>query len=133
MVRAGKLALSPVQENNLRQMRNRHTGTIKAIDKLAKDKQALQQALLARHDEISQLQQAQRVEAAGRECTIREVTGETCVQQLHTNLGVLDFAGITGNDLGKMLREVAPNPKRIFADDRGSLEWRYPVADPLGH
>jgi hypothetical protein len=132
MVRAGKLALSPAQESGLRQMQNRHVGTVKALDKLAKDKQALQQSQLARQEEIAQIKQAQTAQAAGRECTIREVLGETCVQQVHTDLGVPHFKGATGNDLGKILRGIAATPKRIFLDDRGSLAWLYASAASMG-
>jgi hypothetical protein len=133
MVRTGKLTLSPTQEGNLRQMRSRQLGTIKALDKLSKEKQALLQSLAARQEEISQFRQAQKAEAEGRECIIREVAGETSVQQLHTNLGVPHFVGTSGNDLGRMLREIASSPRRIFLDDQGSLEWHYAPADPLAH
>jgi hypothetical protein len=60
------------------------------------------------------------------------VLGETCVQQVHTDLGVPHFKGATGNDLGKILRGIAATPKRIFLDDRGSLAWLYASAASMG-
>ena len=132
MVRAGKLVLSPVQESNFRQMQNRHVAGLKAMQRFAKEEQALQQSLQARHDEITQFRQSQSALAAGRGCTIREVVGETCVQQVPTSLGVPNFRGVTGNDLGKMLREMMPAPKRVFLEDRGSLAWCHTADDSMG-
>lgn len=132
MVRAGKLVLSPVQESNFRQMQNRHVAALKALQRLTKEEQALQQSLQARHDDITEFRQAQSALAAGRTCSIREVVGETCVQQVSTSLGVQNFKGVTGNDLGKMLRELTPTPKRIFQEDRGSLAWRHTADDSMG-
>ena len=132
LVRAGKLVLSPVQENNFRQMQHRHVAGLKAMERFAKEKQALQQALQAKHGEITQFKQAESALAAGRECTIREVVGETCVQKVMTNLGVLNFRGVSGNDFGMMLRDMMPTPKRIFLEDCGSLAWRHAADDNMG-
>ena len=129
LVRAGKLVLSPVQESNFRQMQNRHLTALKAMQRFAKEEQALQQSLQAKHGEITQFRQAQSALAAGRGCTVRQVVGETCVQQVPTSLGVPNFRGVTGNDLGKMLREMMPTPKRIFLEDCGSLAWCHAADD----
>jgi hypothetical protein len=48
---------------------------------------------------------------------------------MRTNLGVSHFKGSIGNDLGKMLREGASTPQRVFQDDQGSLEWLYATPD----
>jgi uncharacterized protein (DUF342 family) len=132
MVRTGKLSLSPAQESNFRQMQNRHVGTARAMDKLAKEKQEQQQLLLAKQAELTQFRRTQSAKTAGRQCTIREVVGETCVQQMQTNLGVADFKGVTGNDLGKILRERASPPQQIFLDAHGSLQWNYRATDQIG-
>lgn len=131
LVRAGKLVLTPVQESNFRQMQNRHVTGLKAMQRFAKEEQALQQSLQARHGEITEFRQAQSALAAGRGCTVRQVVGETCIQQVPTSLGVPDFRGVTGNDLGKMLRETMPTPKRIFLDDSGSLAWCHAADDNM--
>jgi uncharacterized protein (DUF342 family) len=132
LVRAGKLVLSPVQESNFRQMQNRHMTGLKARQRFAKEEQALRQSLQAKYDEIAQFRQTRSALAAGRGCTIREVVGETCVQEVPTSLGVPNFKGVTGNDLGKMLREMMPAPKRIFLEDRGSLAWCHAADDNMG-
>lgn len=129
LVRTGKLVLSPVQETNLRQMQNRHVTALKAMQRHAEEKQALQQALQARHNDITEFRRAQSELAAGRGCTIRAVVGETCVQRVPTSLGVANFMGVSGNDLGKMLREITPTPQRIFLDDRGSVAWHHAADD----
>ena len=132
MVRAGKLVLSPVQESNFRQMQNRHVTGLKAMERFAKEKQVLQQSLQAKRDEISHFRQSQSVLAAGRECTIGEVVGETCVQKVPTNLGVPNFKGVSGNDFGMKLREMMPTPQRIYLQDSGSVAWRHAADDDMG-
>jgi hypothetical protein len=132
LVRAGKLVLSPVQESNFRQMQNRHMTGLKAMQRFAKEEQVLQQTLQAKHGDITQFKQDQRALAAGRGCTIREVVGETCVQQVPTSQSVQNFRGVTGNDLGKMLRELTPTPTQIFLKDRGSLAWCHAPDDSMG-
>lgn len=131
LVRAGKLVLSPVQESNFRQMQNRHVAGLKAVQRFAKEEQALQQSLQAKHSEITQFKQAQSALAAGRGCTVRQVVGETCVQQVPTSLGVPNFRGVTGNDLGKKLRETMPTPTRIFLEDCGSVAWCHTADDTI--
>ncbi len=132
MVRAGKLALSPVQESNFRQMQNRHVTGLKAMERFAKEKQALRQALQAKHEEIAFFRQTQSALAAGRECTIGEVVGETCVHKVPTSLGVQNFKGVCGNDFGMKLREMMPTPKRIYLQDSGSVAWRHAADEDLG-
>lgn len=131
LVRTGKLVLSPVQEGNFRQMQNRHATALKAMQRLAKEAQVLRDALQAKQGDIAQFRLAQRALAAERGCTIRQVVGETCVQQVPTSLGVPNFRGLTGNDLGQRLRESLPAPKRIFLEERGSLAWSYAAADSM--
>ena len=131
MVRTGKLVLSPAQESNFRQMQNRHLAGLKAMERFAKEKQALQQSLQAKRDEISHFKQAQMALAAGRGCTIAEVVGETCVQKVATHLGVAHFRGVSGNGFGMRLRELAPAPKRIYLQDSGSVSWRHTADDSL--
>ncbi|WP_164885022.1 flagellar assembly protein A [Rubrivivax rivuli] len=131
MVRAGKLALSPVQESSFRQMQQRHLTGLKAMERFAKEKQALQQSLQAKHDEIAHFKQTQQAVAARRECTIQEVIGETCVQTVGTALGVPHFRGVSGNEFGMKLRDMSPSPKRIFLKECGTLAWRHAADDGL--
>jgi uncharacterized protein (DUF342 family) len=132
MVRAGKLVLSPAQESNFRQMQNRHVAGLKAMERFAKEKQALQQSLQAKNFEITHFKQSHRALAAGRECTIGEVVGETCVQKVPTHLGVPNFRGVSGNDFGRKLREMTPTPQRIYLQDSGSVAWRHAADDDMG-
>jgi hypothetical protein len=132
MVRAGKLVLSPAQESNFRQMQNRHVAGLKAMERFAKEKQALQQSLQAQRSEITQFRQTHSALAAGRECTIGEVVGETCVQKVPTHLGVPNFRGVSGNDFGRKLREMTPTPQRIYLQDSGSVAWRHAADDDMG-
>ncbi len=132
MVRAGQLVLSPAQESNFRQMQNRHVAGLKAMERFAKEKQALQQSLQATRGEVTQFRQTQSALAAGRECSIREVVGETCVQKVPTNLGVPNFRGVSGNDFGMKLREMMPTPQQMYLQDSGSVAWRHPTNDEMG-
>jgi hypothetical protein len=129
MVQAGQITLSSAQESSFRQKQSKHAGALRAMEKMAKEKQGLQHLLQAKQSELDHFKEAQNARVAGRGCTIREVVGETCVQQMRTNLGVSHFKGSIGNDLGKMLREGASTPQRVFQDDQGSLEWLYATPD----
>ncbi|MCF8167721.1 MAG: FapA family protein [Rhodoferax sp.] len=125
MVRTGKVTVSPALEQNFRNMQSKHAGTLKLVEKLGQEIAAVQQSTQSKQAAIQQLQQAQASESAGLSCRIVKVVGETQARLLHTRLGVADFSGVSGNDLGKMLRDGSGTPQRIFSDDHGNVEWVY--------
>ena len=125
MVRAGTIKVSPALEQNFKLLQHKYAGALKVLDKLNHEKQDLKASADSKRQELAQLKEAQASAAAGRGCTIREVVGETCVQQLRTNLGLSHFSGSTGNELSKTLRAAAATPVRIFQDDKGSVDWHY--------
>ena len=130
MVRTGKVTVSPALEQNFRNMQSKHAGTLKLVDKLNSEIGALQQSMAGKQTAIQQLQREQNSESAGLSCRVTKVAGETQVRLLHTRLGVADFSGVSGNELGTMLRDGSGTPQRIFSDDHGSVEWVYtPPAD----
>ena len=128
MVRAGKIKVSPALEQNFRLLQNKYAGALKVLDKLNHEKQDIKASADSKRQELAQLKQAQTAAAAGRGCTIREVVGETCVQQLRTNLALSHFSGSSGNELGKTLRAAAATPVRIFLDDKGNVDWHFAVS-----
>lgn len=125
MVRSGKITVSPALEQNFKLLQHKYAGALKVLDKLNHEKQGLKASADSKRHELAQLKKAQTAAAAGRGCNIREVVGETCVQQLRTNLSVANFSGSTGNELSKTLRAAAATPVRIFLDDTGCVDWHY--------
>lgn len=61
----------------------------------------------------------------GIACTIDNIVGQTIGQTMASGNGIEIFSGMSGKDIKILLQKVDQHKKRIFAEDDGSISWKY--------
>jgi hypothetical protein len=125
MVQSKKLELTSAQEQNLRQMQKRHQPSIKLMEKLMAEKDELHVSLVAKRKKYENFMSAHNALSEGMVCKIAKIVGSTVVQQIHTKNGEAHFEGVSGKELHNLLRTRVNARWCIYADDHGSMEWKY--------
>jgi hypothetical protein len=121
-VRAGTITFTPEQQVGWQKIVNQFAPIVRGTDGLMKK-------CLLLEDSIKRWSQERAACGIKEFCRIKEVTGDTVVRKLISNLGLSAFRDLPQQELKSKLQELGAAQDRIFSDHKGSFEWRFKLPD----
>ena len=127
-IQDGSVKLSAEQQPDWQKIVRQFAPIMKGSEELNNKRQTLE-------SEIERLSQARKNCGAGECCEIAEVLSDTVVRKLHSNKGMLGFAGILvfrglpAQQLKAQLQHLGTSQERIFSGDKGHFEWVFQVPE----
>lgn len=124
-IRSSALKLTPIQDAQWHQAKQKLAGSLFEIQALQKEIDALDASLGLQSEQLSTLD-AQRARAgADIRCEIKRITGDVAVQIIGVAPEAPVFAGIEASKIKHRLRDTRAIRQRLFRGGSGSFSWTW--------
>ncbi|KIA79001.1 hypothetical protein QR66_18370 [Chromobacterium piscinae] len=126
-VKKGELQLSPEQQASLKRKSEQLAPKIKQISQLNAGMRTMQDAQSFVRAQAEELAKAREAAAAGIQCKLEEITGETVVRALTLPSGAPGLSTLSVEALRTRLRTSDAQTKTLFSDQNGCFSWQYSI------
>ena len=124
-IKSGAIKLTQEQAGNWQKLMTKNAQMTNQVARLNEQITAFERSLRESEEELAYVTRDRDAAGESVACVIDEVTGLTTGQTMKSANGVEIFSGMSGNDIRILLQRVDSKKVRIFAEDNGSISWKY--------
>lgn len=124
-IRSEDVKLTPAQEAQWRQAKQKLAGSVLEIQTLQKEMDTLNEGLGKQTEQLYALDTQRAQAAADIRCEIKRITGDVAVQVIETDPEAPVFAGIEATKVKHPLRDARAVRQRLFRGESGSFSWTW--------
>ena len=125
-VRAGTIKFTPEQQAGWQKIVNQFAPIVKGTDGLMKKCMVLEDAI------ERWTQERKTCGEGGEHCKIEAVLGDTVLRKVSSNHGMASYRNLPKQELRSKLQELGEAGERVFAGDKGHIDWHFKIKDSSG-
>ncbi|MDO8464493.1 MAG: FapA family protein [Gallionella sp.] len=124
-IKSGAIKLTKEQVGNWQKLVAKNANLTNKVKDISDQINALERLIKESGDELVNVTRDRDATGEGITCTIDKVVGQTIGQTMASGNGIEIFSGMSSKDIRILLQKMDSHKTRIFAEDDGSISWKY--------